>query len=135
MRKILILSAAFVATLGVATAALAHHAVNAQFDIDKEKSITGTMAKLDNVQPHSYWYFIVQKPGAAPEKWAIEGPSPGNLRRAGLRMKEDVQVGKSFTVYFNPSRDGSRTGYLRGVSVAGKRVNLTPDYITPPDSK
>ena len=132
MRNILILSAATAAALGLATAALAHHAVNAQFDIDKEKSITGTMAKLDNVQPHSYWYFIVPAAGGAPAKWAIEGPSPGNLRRAGLRMKEDVQVGKPFTVFFNPSRDGSNTGYLRGVVVGGKRVNLTPDYITPP---
>jgi len=130
MKKFMMIGAASLVALGLASAASAHHAVNAQFDVDKEGSFTGTLAKLDNVQPHSYWYFIVNKPGGKVEKWSLEGPSPGNLRRSGLKMKEDVKVGKQFTVYFNTSRDGSTTGYIRGVTVAGKRVNLQADYVT-----
>ena len=130
MKKIMMIGAASLMALGLATSVSAHHAVNAQFDVDKEGSFTGTLAKLDNVQPHSYWYFIVNKPGGKVEKWSLEGPSPGNLRRSGLKMKEDVKVGKQFTVYFNTSRDGSTTGYIRGVTVAGKRVNLQADYVT-----
>ena len=131
MKKIMIIGAASLMALGLATAATAHHAVNAQFDIDKEGTFTGTLARLDNVQPHSFWYFVVQRPGGKVEKWSLEGPSPGNLRRSGLKMKEDMKVGKQFTVFFNTARDGSTTGYIRGVTVAGKRVNLQADYTTP----
>ncbi len=117
--------------LSLASAASAHHAVNAQFDVDKEGSFTGTLAKLDNIQPHTYWYFFVQRPGGKIEKWSLEGPSPGNLLRAGLKMKEDIKPGKKFTVYYNVSRDGSTTGFIRGVDVNGKRVTLIADYTTP----
>ena len=134
MKKFAILGAAGLMALGLATAASAHHAVNAQFDIDKEGTITGALAKLDNVQPHSFWYFLVKKPDGTVAKYSLEGPSPGNLRRSGLKMKEDMTVGKTFTVFYNTSRDGSNTGYVRGVMVNGKRVNLQADYTTP-DSK
>ena len=54
MRKTLILSAVTAAALGLSTAALAHHAVNAQFDIDKplpEKLVTnGESGTLDKFQ-------------------------------------------------------------------------------------
>jgi hypothetical protein len=122
---------AILGALIIAAPASAHHAVNAQFDVDKEGVFTGTLAKLDNVQPHSFWYFVVQNPGADSQKWSLEGPSPGNLRRSGLKMKEDVIVGKQFTIWYNTSRDGSKTGYIRGVSVNGKRINLQADYTTP----
>ena len=131
MKTLIAINTAVLMALGLATAASAHHAVNAQFDIDKEAQITGTLAKLDNVQPHSFWYFIVKKPGGAVEKWSLEGPSPGTLRRSGIRMKEDMTVGKEFTVWYNTARDNSTTGYIRGVMVNGMRVNMQADYTTP----
>ena len=124
-------AAVAILALSLTGTASAHHAVNAAFDVDKEGSFTGTLAKLDNVQPHSFWYFVVKKPDGATQKMSLEGPSPGNLRRAGLKIKEDIVPGKAFTVYFNTPRDGSNTGYIRGIVVAGKRVNLQADYSTP----
>ena len=126
-----IAAAAAALALGFAGAASAHHAVNAQFDVDKEGTFTGTLAKLDNVQPHSFWYFLVTKPDGSTQKWSLEGPSPGNLRRSGLKVKEDIVVGKTFTIFYNQPRDGSSTGYVRGIVVNGKRVNLQADYSTP----
>ena len=132
MRKNTRTAAAFVIALSSAGGpALAHHAVNAQFDVDKEGTFTGTLARLDNVQPHSFWYFVVKKPDGTVQKWSLEGPSPGNLRRSGLKMKEDIQPGKQFTIFYNPPRDHSNTGYVRGVVVDGKRVNLQADYSAP----
>lgn len=129
MKTILTVGAAGVIALVLGSTASAHHAVNAQFDVDREGTITGTLARLDNVQPHSFWYFVVNNNGKT-ERWALEGPSPGNLRRSGLKMKQDVTVGKQFKVYFNTARDGSTTGYIRGVDIGGRRVNLQPDYVT-----
>ena len=131
MKTKLIAAVSALVLTAVGGSAFAHHAVNAVFDVDKEGSFTGTLAKMDNVQPHSFWYFIVQKPGGKVDKWVLEGPSPGNLRRSGLKMKEDVKVGKQFTVFYNTSRDASNTGYIRGVVVQGKRVSLQADYATP----
>lgn len=129
IKKILIAGAAGAIALGLGSAAWSHHAVNAQFDVNKEGSLTGTLARLDNVQPHSFWYFVVNNNGKV-EKWSLEGPSPTLLRRSGLQMKRDMVVGRQFKVYFNTARDGSTTGYIRGVDVAGKRVNLQADYVT-----
>lgn len=126
-----ILGAAGLMTLSLGSAAWAHHAVNAQFDVDKEGAITGALARIDNVQPHSFWYFLVKKPDGSVQKYSLEGPSPGNLRRSGLRIKQDMTVGKTFTVFYNTSRDGSNTGYIRAVMVDGKRVNLQADYTAP----
>ena len=73
MKKLIALTSAALMGLGLVTAASAHHAVNAQFDIDKEAQITGTLAKLDTVQPHSFWYFVVKNPNGTPLVWAMIG--------------------------------------------------------------
>lgn len=131
IRKI-VLGATVAAGIGLAgVPASAHHAVNAQFDVTKEASLEGVLTKLDNINPHTYWYFTVKDASGKAQSWALESVGAGSLRRAGLKLKDDIQVGRTFTVYFNPSRDSSTTGLMRGLLFNGKRINFTADYITP----
>jgi len=124
--KFLIATSAGLVALVLASAASSHHAVNAQFDVaGPEGTFSGTLSQISNVQPHSYWYFMVQKPNGLPVKWSLEGPSPGNLRRSGLNVKLGIKVGSTYKVYYNVARDGSSTGYIKAIDVDGKRLSLT----------
>jgi len=109
-----------------ATPSAAHHAVNAQFDVTNLVSKTGVLTGLDNLNPHAYWHFDIKGPNGKVEKWNIESVAPNALRRAGIRMKDDVKVGQTYSFQMAPSRNGTRTGLLIVFTVGGKSVRLTP---------
>ena len=48
------LGSAFLSVFMSAGAAWAHHSVQAQFDIHKTITISGTVAKMEFINPHSY---------------------------------------------------------------------------------
>jgi hypothetical protein len=110
---------------------LAHHSVNAQFDVTKEVSAQAVLTKLDNINPHSYWTFQVSDASGATRSWRFLSVSPGLLRRSGLTVKDDVVPGRAYTIYFNLARNGSDTGLLRGLTFDGRRVNFAADYMPP----
>ena len=118
-------------TLGYPTAA--HHATSSIFRQLEEKSLTGTLVKFTNVNPHAYFYFDVKDPAGGVKSWSFEGPGPGGLRRAGIKIKDDIIPGNAYTFWFAPSRDGTNTGLLRAVLLNGKKIPLTEGY--QPDDK
>ena len=124
MKKKILLAAIVVAGASAAFAsapALAHHAVNAQFDPGKELSMEGVLAKFDNRNPHAFWTFKDPKTGI---DWRFESSSPATLRRAGIQLKEDINVGTTYTLFFSPSRNGSNNGLLKGLTINGKKMNF-----------
>ena len=70
--------------VGYVSAADAHHAVNAQFDVTKSVVITGTLVKVDWQNPHAWFWFDVKKPDGTTERWGTETVGPNGLRRIGL---------------------------------------------------
>ena len=124
MQKFLTVAAAFGA-LGFATPLWAHHAVNAQFDAGKEIQVTAKLVKLENINPHSQWEFTVNGAGGKAEAWHFESASPAVLRRAGIKIKEEIKPGQSYVVYFNPSRDGSHSGFMRALGINGRKANIS----------
>ena len=109
------------AVFAVSAPAFAHHAVNAQFDPEKEVSLTATLSHFDNRQPHAYWTFTDAKDNS---EWKFESASPGVMRRAGVKIKDDINVGQNYLIYFSPARDGSHTGLIRGITIRGQRLNF-----------
>lgn len=127
MKKYLACSAVVaLAMMGAATPTSAHHAVNAQFDVSQEIKVTGTLVKLEHINPHSYWTFMLTNPttGKA-EEWSFGGGAPALLRRAGLKVKEDIKVGDKYVFAYNPSRNGSNTGFLRVLWIGEKRIGIS----------
>ena len=127
MRKYLACSAVVaLAVLGIAAPTSAHHAVNAQFDVSQEIKVTGTLVKLEHINPHSYWTFMLINPttGKA-EEWSFGGGAPALLRRAGLKVKEDIKIGDKYVFAYNPSRNGSNTGFLRVLWIGEKRIGIS----------
>jgi Family of unknown function (DUF6152) len=89
----------------------AHHAVQAQFDVNTVVEKRGILTKIDWINPHTYIHFEVNEDGAV-KKYAIESLGILGLRRAGIDSKSTFKVGEMFTFSINPSRNGSPTGLL-----------------------
>ena len=123
-----LLAAAAAAMVLTAMPAVAHHSANAQFDTTKEMTITGVLTKLENVNPHSWWYIDVKSADGKVVPWKLESNSPSGLIRLGLRVKTDVKVGDVMSFRISPAwkdPDGGKMGWMRSVTVSGKEYVLT----------
>jgi hypothetical protein len=118
---------AFIVSLSffaVAAPALAHHSANSQFDTSKEFILTGVLTELEEVNPHSQWHVDVKAADGTVTSWKLEGVSPNNLRRAGIRVKDDLKIGGTYSFTVAPSRDGSHIAFLKAVNVNGRVVQM-----------
>ena len=121
--KVVIASAATLALLILGTPVGAHHSANAQFDTQKEFTITGVLTKLDNVNPHSWWYVDVKEPDGKVTSWKLESLSPSGLIRQGLKVKTDLKIGGTFSYRISPAwkdPEGMKMGWMRSITVNGK---------------
>jgi hypothetical protein len=100
---------AFVAAFAVslAPALVAHHSVSAEFDVNKKVTFTGTVKKVDWMNPHTYVHVEVKEPDGKITVWKVEGGAPNAMFRQGLRA-ETLAVGTRVTCT-NCSRSKSPT--------------------------
>src|SRR5215475_15033458 len=127
MNRFQIGSAVFAATVcGMALAGplSAHHSIQSQFDIHKTINISGTVAKMEWINPHSYLTVNVKDADGKVQKWAFELGGPGVLRRAGLSRADrgGLKAGDQITVTALAARDGSNSGFVQEVKVSDGRV-------------
>jgi hypothetical protein len=112
-------------SLLVATTALAHHSANAEFDTQKEFTMSGVLTKVDNVNPHSWWFFDVKGPDGKVTHWKLESQSPAGIVRQGLKIKEEMKVGDTYLLRCAPAwvsqtPDGATLGFMKAITVNGK---------------
>ena len=98
-----------------ASVAAAHHAVQAQFDVNDVQTFTGTMTEVELFNPHPYFHLDVETPGGEVVNWSIESVALNALRRMGL-LKQ-LQVGLDYTVEYNPARNGERVGLMTAITL------------------
>lgn len=85
--------------------AMAHHSF-AMFDNSKTINLTGTVKEFEWVNPHSWIHVTVMNRAGAPEEWAVEMGSPGQLAAAGMK-KDSLKTGQMITISARPMKDGS----------------------------
>ena len=102
----------------------AHHSIQAQFDINKSFNITGTVAKMEFINPHSYLTINVKDADGKVQKWAFEMTGSAGLRRAGLSRADrgGLKAGDELTVTALAARDGSNSGLAQELKMADGRV-------------
>ena len=102
----------------------AHHSIQAQFDINKTFNITGTVAKVEFINPHSYLTINVKDADGKVQKWAFEMTGLAGLRRAGLSRADrgGLKAGDEVTVTALAPRDGSNSGLAQELKMADGRV-------------
>jgi hypothetical protein len=120
----LVSSALWILGLVLAGPASAHHSVQAEFDIHKSITITGTIAKVEWINPHSYLTVNVKDADGKVQKWGFELGGGGALRRAGMSRADrgGLKAGDQVTIKGLPARDGSNNGSLRELALADGRV-------------
>lgn len=122
-----LLSAALLA--GAARPALAHHSFAAEYDDQKPLKITGTLTKVDWMNPHIWYYVDVKNPDGSVTRWAISGGAPGQLQRRGI-TKDLLVVGSEVNVEGFKAKDGSNNGFGQRVTYAdGRNVFTATDPV------
>ncbi len=124
VKRILLASIVSLSFFAVAAPAIAHHSANAQFDTSKEFVLTGVLTELEEVNPHSRWHVDVKAADGTVTSWILEGVTPNSLRRAGLRVKDDLKIGGTYSFTVAPSKDGSPMAFLKAITVNGRLVQM-----------
>ena len=106
------------AALAVSSAAGAHHAAQAQFDLTKNITITAPLSKVELINPHSYLHFLVKDKDGKAYDLSLETVTPVGLQRAGLSVRDNLKVGDTFKITYSPTRNGTKTvGFLHAITL------------------
>jgi hypothetical protein len=110
------------AALLCAMPAMAHHSFAAVFDSKQPVELTGTVTRVEWMNPHVWLYLDVANDDGTVESWAFEMGSPNRLARYGWHQNS-LPAGQVVTVAGSRSRDGSRKGAVDTVTLStGERL-------------
>jgi hypothetical protein len=100
----------------------AHHAFAAEFDVKKPIKLSGTVTKVELINPHSWIHIDVKDSDGKPVAWMVEGGSPNALFRNGLRQ-DSLPLGTEIVIEGYQAKDGSNKAVGRDITFPdGKRV-------------
>jgi len=110
-----------VVMLCLAAPLLAHHSFAAEFDASQAMRITGSLAKIEWTNPHSYFYIDVKDEAGNTVRWSCEAGSPGALSRRGFK-RGDIKLGDTIVVDGYRAKDGSHLMDARRVTLPDGRI-------------
>ena len=93
----------------------AHHAFAAEFDANKPIQFTGTIVKMEWLNPHVWLHMEVKKPDGTTEMWAFEAGTPNVLFRRGFTRKS-LLPGTVVVIDGYQAKDGSRRANGRDIT-------------------
>ena len=97
--------------------ASAHHAFAQEFSVELPLELTGTVTKVELINPHSWIHIAVTNADGVEENWMIEGGSPNSLFRQGI-TRDTIPVGAVLKVFGYQARDRSNKAVGRDISFA-----------------
>jgi Family of unknown function (DUF6152) len=108
--------------LGASAPAAAHHSFSAIFDAAQPVTVTGTVTRVEWMNPHTWIYLDVKKDGGGVETWSFELGSPNRLMRYGWNQ-DSLRSGTTVTIAGSRARDGSLKAAVDTVTLPdGKRL-------------
>jgi hypothetical protein len=126
---------ALLAVLAWSTAALAHHPFAAEFDTTKPHAVTGTVTKVEWMNPHVYAYVDARDDQGKAASWKVELGSPAELTKAGW-TRTSLNTGDKVTFDGWRAKDGSNFANAESVTLGdGKKLVAASSFHTGPSDQ
>ena len=110
--------------------AFAHHSTTAEFDVTHRMTVSGTLKKVDWVNPHIVVFIDAKNSAEGKGPWKFESNPPAWFRRVGVSRADFAKaIGQTVTVEGNRAKDGSQfhDGLLSALMTAGStRASCRP---------
>ena len=123
MRTKLVVMVAGLALTGLVVPVVAHHAVGAEYDAEKQVTLKGTVTKIEWTNPHSRLYLDVTEPDGTVVNWNLELTARSALVRQGWTSRS-VSVGDELTVEGHLARSGVKMINAQSIVTADGRAVL-----------
>jgi hypothetical protein len=122
-RKLLGVSILGFGLMAAAVPALSHHAVSAEFDRNKPIKFTGTVKRVDWMNPHIYTHIEAKDESGKTVVFEVEGGAPNSIFRNGWRP-DSLKVGETVSVSAIRAKNESsfRVGSATITKADGTRV-------------
>src|SRR4051812_40067918 len=87
----------------------AHHSESAEYDATQPVKVTGTISKVEWMNPHIWFYVDVKDANGKITTWGFSGGPPGMLLRRAI-TKDVLKNGAVVNVEGSRAKDGSNNG-------------------------
>ena len=94
----------------------AHHAFAAEFDAERPVEFTGTVTKVEWVNPHVWIHINVNLDAGGTKEWAFEAGTPNVLFRRGF-TRESLLPGTDVAVDGYQAKDGTNRANGRDITL------------------
>ena len=96
-----------------------HHSPTAIFHVNQRTIVTGTLVKVDWINPHIVILVDGQGKDGAVESWKFQSNPPAWWKAVGVNRVDVAKgLGQKVVVEAQPAQDGSRYGYMRKLTFA-----------------
>lgn len=127
MKRTIVGLSAAICFLVFAAPLSAHHSFSAVFDRSSPITLTGTVTKIEWMNPHTWFYIDVKNEKGDIEHWGFEMGSPNALVRRGWHH-DSLHMGQVVTVTGFRARKRPFTGAVRAVTLeSGKKLFAAQD--------
>jgi len=111
-----------------AVPAMAHHSFAAEFDFKKPVALTGTVTRVEWINPHARFYVDVKSADGKVTNWECELGSPNTLMHKGWN-RNSLKPGDQVSVDGFLAKDAPNVANAREVKLAdGRKVFAGSEY-------
>jgi hypothetical protein len=135
MRTKLSLMIAGLGLLLAAVPVLAHHSFAAEFDAKKPVKLSGTVTKMEWINPHAWIYIDVKNTDGTVTNWMVEAGAPNALLRRGW-TKNSLLPGTEIVIEGYQAKDGANRANGRDITFKdGKKLFVGSQGTGAPDER